>query len=358
MELRSRESISEEHPQQLGKILLLSSGETSASGRQILDGLLSDLAPPVRIALLETPAGFELNSALVARRVAEFIKKSLRNYAPDVSVLPARRRDGPFSTNDPDLLSAMLEANFIYLGAGSPTYLVGHLENTLAFRYLVGRHRQGATLCFTSAAAIAMGAKTLPVYEIFKAGHDLHWIDGLDLFRLFGFNLAIVTHWNNREGGAQLDTSRCFMGHLRMEQLLNLLPSDTVLLGIDERTGLIFDFPLVSCEVVGEGRVSVLRSGGAHRYAHGTRFPMERLGPYKPTADIIAYGLPVRSKSEQQETHIQVPWEVLELIQRREAARRAGNWAEADEIREQVKAIGFRIEDTPEGPRYFSINSG
>jgi hypothetical protein len=67
-------------------------------------------------------------------------------------------------------------------------------------------------LAFASAASIAVGRYALPVYEIYKVGADLHWVDGLDLFRVFGWELAIVPHWNNREGGDDLDTSRCFMG--------------------------------------------------------------------------------------------------------------------------------------------------
>lgn len=47
-----------------------------------------------------------------------------------------------------------------------------------------------------------------------------------------------------------------------------------------------------------------------------------------------------------------LPKEAEELIQKREAARKAKDWATADKIREQLKAMGIIIEDTPEGVRW------
>lgn len=93
----------------LGKVLLISSGETAASGHEMHQRMLAALAPPIRAAILETPAGFELNSPLVAQRVGDFLKASLSNFSPSVAIIPARRRDGPFSTDDPELLAPLLE---------------------------------------------------------------------------------------------------------------------------------------------------------------------------------------------------------------------------------------------------------
>jgi len=139
----------------------------------------------------------------------------------------------------------MLDANYVFLGPGSPTYAARNLEGTLALEYLLERHKAGAVLCFASAATLAVGAKVLPVYEIFKAGSELYWADGLNVFAAFGLELAIVPHWNNTDGGVHLDTSRCFMGQERMDQLRQLLPASTVLLGIDEHTALVFDFKVL-----------------------------------------------------------------------------------------------------------------
>jgi cysteinyl-tRNA synthetase len=46
-----------------------------------------------------------------------------------------------------------------------------------------------------------------------------------------------------------------------------------------------------------------------------------------------------------------VPDAVMALIGQREQARANNAWQEADELREQVRAAGYEIEDTPQGPR-------
>jgi cysteinyl-tRNA synthetase len=47
----------------------------------------------------------------------------------------------------------------------------------------------------------------------------------------------------------------------------------------------------------------------------------------------------------------QAPAEVLDLVERREGARRSRDYAAADELRERVREMGFEITDTPGGPR-------
>ncbi len=47
----------------------------------------------------------------------------------------------------------------------------------------------------------------------------------------------------------------------------------------------------------------------------------------------------------------EIPREVLDLANEREEARKAKDFARADEIRNRVTAMGYSIEDTPAGPR-------
>ena len=46
-----------------------------------------------------------------------------------------------------------------------------------------------------------------------------------------------------------------------------------------------------------------------------------------------------------------IPEAVAAMVAEREAARKAGDWARADAVRDAVRAQGFDIEDTPRGPR-------
>ncbi len=69
-----------------GPVVLFGSGETSPSGRKVFDSVLRNLPQSPRVTLVETPAGFELNSAQVIGRVGEFISLRLQNYQPRISV--------------------------------------------------------------------------------------------------------------------------------------------------------------------------------------------------------------------------------------------------------------------------------
>ncbi len=51
----------------------------------------------------------------------------------------------------------------------------------------------------------------------------------------------------------------------------------------------------------------------------------------------------------------QVPEEILELVARRQAARKAKDWSLADELRDKIKAMGWIVKDTPQGPRVLKI---
>jgi len=339
-----------------GLVIIFGSGEAAASGRRVYDWLFRRLPSPPCVAVLETPAGFQPNSALVAERVAEFVREHLQGYRPMVTVVPARRRGTPFSPDDPSILAPLLEADAIFLGAGSPTYAVRQLTNSLAWEYLVARHRQGSAVILASAAAIAAGTLALPVYEIFKAGADLHWIAGLDLFRAFGLRLVFVPHWNNNEGGTELDTSRCFMGQDRFRQLLALIDlNDVTVVGIDEHTALVIDPEAESCRVMGRGGVTILRRQDETPFQSGQAFPAAQLGPFRlegidrpPSTKLTDARRATRSAEDKAAAP---PPEVLALVEERDAARRLGDWPLADSLRQQIARLGWRVVDTAEGPR-------
>ena len=47
----------------------------------------------------------------------------------------------------------------------------------------------------------------------------------------------------------------------------------------------------------------------------------------------------------------EAPPELLALLEERQAARKSKNFARSDAIRDELKAKGWQIEDTPKGPR-------
>jgi hypothetical protein len=370
-----------------GPVVLFGSGETSPSGRKVFEYVLKRLPRPPRLALLETPAGFELNSAQVIGRVGEFLRHHLQNYQPQVSIIAARRRGTPFSPDEPEVVSPLLEADLIFMGPGSPSYAVRQLRDSLAWQYLLARHRLGAALVLASAATVAVSSHSLPVYEIYKVGEDLHWKVGLDLFGLYGIPLVFVPHWNNNDGGEELDTGRCFMGQLRFARLMEMLPADLTVVGIDEKTALAIDIAAGSCRVIGLGGVTLIhtghghaspgpdlhgsglaevaqqRDGHVHYHSNGETFPLSECCPLgAPRRDfelspqvweraLAEQARLVAQRQEQTEPDVSAPSQVLELVQARQEARARKDWAASDALRQQIAGLGWKVLDTKEGPQ-------
>jgi cyanophycinase-like exopeptidase len=336
----------------LGQIAFLGSGETSLAGGRIFESLARRFPQSLRIAILETPAGFELNANLVAGRVAEFLKTRLQNYKPVIDIIPARKRGTEFSPDNPDILQPLLHADMIFMGPGSPTYAARQLRDSLAWDIIRARHRLGATLIFASAATIAIGAWALPVYEIYKVGEDVHTKQGLDLFNDFGVMLSFVPHWNNAEGGTDLDTSRCFIGMERFAEWSKLVPPENTILGLDEHTGIVMDFESGMCEIMGVSSVSLMRERNLVIHPAGVKFSLSEIGVLK-----IPDPLPTGISQQAWDMVLNAPAlddnapppEVISLADQRITARTNKNWAESDKLRDEIYALGWAVQDSKDG---------
>lgn len=353
---------------EIGSIALFGSGETAPGAHRIHDRVMRRLSIPVSVAILETPAGFEPNSQAVAGKIGTYLEHHLCNFAPQISIVQARKRSpvpaahkiGPqfdFDTDNPDLAAPIFEADYLFMGPGSPTYAVRHLRDSYAWHALCARHRLGAAICFSSATTLAAGRYTLPVYEIYKVGLDLHWIDGLNFFAAFGLRLIVMPHWNNNDGGQELDTSRCYMGKERFWMLLHFLPADVTILGIDENTGVVIEPKSGTCTLVGQGSATVLTAAGDQTFAKGATFSTSVLGDWHlpspqegiPT-DIWQRACEAQAGRTQQ-PEVTAPQAVLTLATQRQAAREEQDWATADALRDEITALGWQVHDTPDGPR-------
>ena len=337
----------------LGKIVLFGSGEISNRAQPIYDEIMQGIEPPKRVAVLETPAGFQLNSADVAGAVADYIRDHLQNHKPEVTVVPARKRDTPFSPDDPEIVAPLLTSQMVFLGAGSPTYAVRQLVDSLAWRIILARHRLGHPIVLASAATIAVSAWSVPVYEIYKVGEDAHWKAGLDLWGSFGLSLVFVPHWNNNEGGEKHDTSRCFMGRPRFREMLRLLPRGVPIIGIDEYSALVMDPEQEICQVRGSGGVTLLRDGEEKRYEQGMTFPFSELGTLDrsdPHAGVPEAVWEMIADAEEEARASDEPGpDLLALVEERKQARADRDWSLSDRLRDRIQALGWQIRDTPEG---------
>jgi hypothetical protein len=336
-----------------GAIVVFGSGETVDVGRAALTWLAARRTLR-RVAVLETPAGFEPNSEDVTARWTESIRRHPALASGDVVQLPLRRRGTPLSPDEPSLAEALLRADVIALGAGSPTYAVRQLRDSVAWRYVETAHLLGADLLLASAGAIAVGSHALPVYEIYKVGDDPHWKRGLDLFALYGLPLALVPHWDNADGGAALDTSCCFMGASRFDELLAQLPAEVLVIGIDEHTALALDPRAGTADVLGRGGVTLRSHREVVTYASGRSIPFTAIGGMAaPRAGTLVrpdIADAIRAARSAVGTAVP-PADVRVLVDLRERARRVGDWAGADALRQRIADRGWRVEDTPAGTR-------
>src|SRR5215211_3668819 len=337
----------------LGRIAFLGSGETSLAGGRIFEALARNIDGPLRIALMETPAGFELNSAQVVGKVGDFMKTRLQNYKPIVDVIPARKKNSAYSPDDPEIVRPLLYANMIFMGPGSPTYAIRTLKNTLAWDVIRARHRLGAALIFASAATISVGAHALPVYEIYKVGQDMHVVDGLNFFADFGLHISFTPHWNNADGGVDLDTSRCFVGMDRFAEWCKLVPDENTTVGLDEHTGIILDFERGKCEVSGVSSISLVRDCDPEPEMHtsGTTFDLTQLGEIQIPSpveknisshvwDMVCNVSPLQDGPSD---------EVTALAEKRQQARVHKHWDESDELRTEIAALGWMVQDSKDG---------
>jgi len=256
-----------------GLLTLIGSGEVSAGMVKVHRHLLEQLgAEPARPAFLDTPAGFELGVGAIAARFEEYFRTSL---GLRLRIARYHHRD-ELPQTQADALEVLTESNYIVAGPGSPTYATEQLRATPMLEALIERWRAGAQLVFASAATISLGRHALPVYEIYKVGRPLYWAEGLDLLGPFDFELAIVPHWDNAEGGTH-DTRACFMGMERFARLRQLLPRTATVLGIGEHTAVTLDLEHGLAEVSGKGGVVILSKGEEMRYISGETFPLDNL---------------------------------------------------------------------------------
>ncbi|MDF1555981.1 MAG: hypothetical protein P1P84_23100 [Deferrisomatales bacterium] len=255
-----------------GTLVLMGSGELTSTMVEVHKALLRGLGPAPRAVFLDTPAGFQLNADELSARAATYFRErvgaelevaSLKSAAlPELEAAPGCQR--------------LREADYVLVGPGSPSYAVrqwqrGPVPGLLA--ELLGR---GGCLVAASAAALTVGKFTLPVYEIYKVGEDLHWLEGIDLLGRFGLEFAVIPHWNNAEGGTH-DTRRCYMGEPRFRELARRLPSTTGVLGLDEHTACLLDLGRGEVSVRGLGGVTLRRGGAEVVLERGRTYPLSVL---------------------------------------------------------------------------------
>ena len=220
-------------------LALMGSGENSpimvTPHQKIIKATGKDLNP----INLSTPYGFQENKDELSAKIEKYFEVNV----------------GTKITTSVNIEEDLAKANWVFAGPGSPTYTLRNWEKSGTNNALQKVLDRGSVV-LASAAAMSIGAKVMPVYEMYKVGDDPYWIDGLNLLEsATGIKAAVIAHYNNAQGGTH-DTRFCFAGEKRMKVLEDLLPADTAILGIDEHTGIAFNLEDGSAEVFGKGLIT------------------------------------------------------------------------------------------------------
>ncbi len=372
-----------------GALTLIGAGELMSAGSGLHRAALARLDAPPRPVFLDTTAGFETNADAIAEKAVEYYGRHLQAELR-VARYQHAERAGPAAAAT--AVAAIRDANVIFAGPGSPTYLIDQLCDSPVWNAVRERFQAGAHLIFASAAAIALGRYALPIYEIFKVGADPHWVDGLDLLGPEGLALAIVPHYNDASGGQNYDSRFCYMGAARFDALQAALPPHVTILGIDAYTACTIDPRAQTAAVSGQGGVTVISDAAQRRYESGETVPFsalrssdralaptfveeERLagyefadepgsGPTVETVDAYVRSLTTLTEAEEVELMARVraltdrlgsgpaPQEdaLMDLVMElRDAFRNMKRYDLADHVRDALTALGFVVADGPEG---------
>lgn len=240
-------------------VVIMGSGETAPTMVKPHRAIFERLGPdPVPAVILDTPYGFQANADDISARAVDYFAASVGQR---VEVAELRRAEGADPVRREAALAKVASARWVFAGPGSPTYALRQWSGTDLPELLSDKISSGGAIVFASAAALTLGRYTVPVYEVYKVGHDPVWADGLDLLApVLGADVAVIPHYDNAEGGNH-DTRYSYLGESRLVALEEQMEGSGWVLGVDEHTGLVLDLDAGTGAVVGNGGVTVRRHG-------------------------------------------------------------------------------------------------
>lgn len=254
-------------------LCIMGSGETAPNMVSVHAALLKRMGDGGgKAVFIDTPFGFQENADELVAKAQEYFEKRV-GFA--LGTVTLRNSETATTAELETALAKLEEATYVFAGPGSPSYALENWMRTEIPALLRRKLQKGGCITFASAAALTLGAKSIPVYEIYKVGKALHWLDGMDLMGELGLHVAVVPHFDNAEGGSH-DTRFCYMGERRL-RLLQQMADDIPLLGIDEHTGIIFDLDADEVSVAGRGALTICNGDEQTVYPSGTTVSLQEL---------------------------------------------------------------------------------
>ncbi len=209
-------------------IVLLEGGAEFNGQMAVADRLAIQLAggPDAAIAILPTAAAPDNNHQRAGQNGVNWFKDL---GARNVAALALIDRT---SADDPAIGEALARSRLIYLLGGFPRHLAQSLRGSRSWQAIMSAYQAGAVIAGSSAGAMVL-------CEYYYDPGSSRVMEGLKLIK----GLCILPHHDT-------------FGKDWAPRLSQLLP-DSVLLGIDEETGLICDISAQTGRVHGKGKITV-----------------------------------------------------------------------------------------------------
>lgn len=200
--------------------------------------------PDVPISIIPTAAAPDNNHQRAGRNGVSWFQSL---GAKNVESLPLIDKA---SANDPAIAASISQSRLIYILGGFTGYLGETLLHSASHQAILAAYQAGAVIAGSSAGAMVM-------CQYYADPHEALFAEGLALVP----NTGVLPHHSTfGKGWAQ--------------RLTKLLPN-VVLLGIDERTGLLDDgngARKTAWRVYGQGAVTLYRRGRPKVYGAGSTF--------------------------------------------------------------------------------------
>jgi cyanophycinase-like exopeptidase len=252
-------------------LTIMGSGETAPTMVKVHREVVARLpGERPRGLLLDTPFGFQTNAPEIAMRAVDYFRDSV---GAELAVAGLRSAADLHGAGGDAIVAKLVATPFVFAGPGSPTYALRQWRDTLVPSILMEKLALGGALTFASAAALTLGALSVPVYEIYKVGEDPRWVEGLDLLAAVGLSVVVIPHYDNAEGGTH-DTRYCYLGEERLSAMERQLPPGTFVLGIDEHTAVGLDLDAGTATVTGHGVMTVRAAGRSYTMVSGSTLPI------------------------------------------------------------------------------------
>ncbi len=196
--------------------------------------------PNAPLAILPTAAAPDNNQDRAGRNALNWFRSLGAARAEIIPILDHA------SAADPVLAERLRTARLIYMLGGFPAYLAETLSDSLAWEAAMEAFAGGAVLGGSSAGAMVLCEHFFDP----EAGRVRRGLNVLG-------NACVLPHHRS-------------FGHKWAPRLIEELPH-VILLGIDERTGILND-GADSWSVYGAGQLTLYRRGQSERYSRGASF--------------------------------------------------------------------------------------